>query len=323
MKESWVQNAYRIAVPRPTSICNCPGSMRLATRLLRRMFAGHEAGRRGRAALLDELFGQLALGASTELELETAFRARALQTGFLKTVVPLLNSRARLIADQVGQFVSCGTILDLGCGDSLASGMLADLGTIVLADVMDYRDASQIHREFHLVIDGAPLPFEDGTFDTVLALTLFHHATAPLSLLKEAIRVCRGRIIVIESVFGVRQSAPIQPLPRQRSRLLRQPGFRTYIRLRRKEQLAYCSFVDWFYNRLLHENVNVPYNYNTPAGWRRLFEAHGLRESAFFHLGLDQPIVPEFHTLHVLEVIERRPSRRGGTDVVTERHAAR
>jgi hypothetical protein len=65
-------------------------------------------------------------------------------------------------------------------------------------------------------------------------------------------------------------------------------------------------FFDHFYNRVLHyspnpENkVNVPFNFNTPNGWETLFSNCGLKQETLLHLGLDQPTVPEYHTLHVL-----------------------
>jgi hypothetical protein len=43
----------------------------------------------------------------------------------------------------------------------------------------------------------------------------------------------------------------------------------------------------------------VPYNYLTADGWNRLFEEYGLSVSALVPLGIDQPLAPLFHTLHV------------------------
>lgn len=299
---AFVQNAFDIRVPLPRSIYAFPAALDLAVRMLRRTFRADPGSHRGRAALLDDLTTQIRSGAATERQLESTFGARTAEAGFLKVLTPLLAARAHLIAGQVMPFVETGRILDLGCGDALASGMLGGLGEIVLADVMDYRDRSQRAKEFHVIREGRRLPFASATFDTVLLLTVFHHASDPLRLLREAVRVCRGRLIVIESIFGVSASARFCPLPGRWTKLARQPGVQTFVKLGSNEQLAYCSFVDWFYNRILHADVPVPYHYNTPRRWRNLFRAEGLREVGFFHLGLDQPTVPEFHTLHVLEV---------------------
>jgi hypothetical protein len=45
----------------------------------------------------------------------------------------------------------------------------------------------------------------------------------------------------------------------------------------------------------------VPFNFNTPQGWNALAAKLGLRLAAERSLGVDQPTVPEYHTLHVFE----------------------
>ena len=76
-----------------------------------------------------------------------------------------------------------------------------------------------------------------------------------------------------------------------------------------EQQRKINIFFDHFYNRVLHYSkdaktkVNVPFNFNTPANWETVFAKYGLKQEALVHLGLDQPTVPEYHTLHVLKKV--------------------
>ena len=76
-----------------------------------------------------------------------------------------------------------------------------------------------------------------------------------------------------------------------------------------EQQRKINIFFDHFYNRVLHYSkdaktkVNVPFNFNTPANWEKVFAEFGLKQEGLVHLGLDQPTVPEYHTLHVLKKV--------------------
>ena len=70
-------------------------------------------------------------------------------------------------------------------------------------------------------------------------------------------------------------------------------------------QLAVNVFFDHVHNRCLYYSadpvtkVNVPYNYKGPSGWEQTFAAHALKTEVVVPLGIDQPLAPLFHTLHV------------------------
>ena len=122
-----------------------------------------------------------------------------------------------------------------------------------------------------------------------------------MQVLREAHRVTRpaGRIIVIESVYGVgHQEFPVTHHSRVQQ----------YISLSPEQQRRVNIFFDHFYNRVIHfssdpaQKVNVPFNFNTPERWKQIFERTGLRQEQVVYLGIDQPAVPEYHTLHVLAV---------------------
>ncbi len=53
-----------------------------------------------------------------------------------------------------------------------------------------------------VIYDGGKMPFEDKSFDASILVTMLHHTPDPASILKEAIRVTKKRIIVIEDVYN-------------------------------------------------------------------------------------------------------------------------
>jgi len=219
--------------------------------------------------------------------------------GLVEKIARSLQGRAETIFGQIHNHIVGDCVLDLGCGDGQVGRLIADrLGKRVwLADVMDYhasglaggsgQGGAQAGKETGLadkimcynenkpsfrLFDGRTLPFPDKSMDTTLVLTVFHHADDPLRVLQESMRVTRKRILVIESIY-------LNETDRQVN-----------------------IFQDWFYNRVLHEGVNVPLNFQSPEGWKKTFQRHGLKIVESLDLGIDQPTVPEHHWLYVLDV---------------------
>jgi hypothetical protein len=60
-------------------------------------------------------------------------------------------------------------------------------------------------------------------------------------------------------------------------------------------------FVDWLYNRILNDDIPVPYNFTTPEKWSQVFEDGEMRVANTINLGQDIEIAPELHFLFVLE----------------------
>ena len=146
------------------------------------------------------------------------------------------------------------------------------------------------------------VPFVGNLFENTMVLTVFHHSDDPVHLIKEASRVTKpgGRVIVIESVYGV-SHLPTELGATQCFELS------DYLKLDGEEQRQMNMFFDHFYNRIISKSsnpriqVNVPFNFNTPEGWEKLFkDKGGLEQEKLIHLGLDQASVPEYHTLHIL-----------------------
>lgn len=52
-----------------------------------------------------------------------------------------------------------------------------------------------------VIYDGEHIPFEDKTFDAVLLATVLHHIPDPVRVLKEARRVVKNRLVIIEDLY--------------------------------------------------------------------------------------------------------------------------
>lgn len=180
-----------------------------------------------------------------------------------------LKDRSRILFEQIKPYVAEGSILDIGAGDGRVGAAFQDGGREVrLVDVVDY-NATDLPFKLY---DGVHIPFPDKSFDYSFLIVVLHHCDEPLKVLDEAMRVTRKRIIINESVY------------------LNEANRR------------FNMFFDWFYNRVLHDGVNVPYNFNSPEGWEHLFRELGLQIAASVDIGLDQITVPEYHWMYVLDL---------------------
>lgn len=95
-----------------------------------------------------------------------------------------------------------GTLLDFGCGDlSLSLKIMSQHPRINLTgvDVVDFSPKPQGIR--FVKYDGMTLPFDDRTFDTVIAFHVFHHCDSPEFAYSECLRVAKKRVIFVEPIF--------------------------------------------------------------------------------------------------------------------------
>jgi methionine biosynthesis protein MetW len=97
------------------------------------------------------------------------------------------------------ELIASGTVLDLGCGDGLLLSLLKEKGLRVagldLSDEAVRRCAARgIEARAHS-LEGK-LPYTDGEFDTVVLLDVLEHLYDPASVLAEAARIARQRVIV-------------------------------------------------------------------------------------------------------------------------------
>jgi SAM-dependent methyltransferase len=209
-----------------------------------------------------------------------------------------LNHRASIIYNEIRGFFVGASLLDIGCGNGLVSFLAKNhFREHLLVDVVDYKPPT-VDLPFRLYKEGYSL-LVDKAFDTVFLLTVLHHSTNPLQLLENAWRVTGRRLIVIESVIG------IKVVPQGIKYNLSDADDRA--------QVAYAAFVDWFYNRVLHDGVPVPYNFTSVEEWERTFRENDMPLLQTIHLGQDIDIGPEYHVLFVLEKagsagIQKEPS---------------
>lgn len=211
-----------------------------------------------------------------------------------------LAGRANMIYNQIKPHLIEGSVLDLGCGDGKVGELLsAENRPVHLCDVYRHVNIDNLNLKFTLYNQGDCCPFEDKEFDNVLMITVLHHSDDPVKLIQECRRVAKqgGRVIVIESVYGV-DGTELSGEEKER--------IKNYLGLNEEQQRMTNIFFDHFYNRVFFYNedpktkVNVPFNFNTPSGWKKIFEDNGFMQEKIIHLGIDQPTAPEYHTLHVL-----------------------
>ncbi|RMH56570.1 MAG: class I SAM-dependent methyltransferase [Bacteroidetes bacterium] len=90
-------------------------------------------------------------------------------------------------------------VLDLGAGEGYVGALLHERhgAEVILADVIDLNRTKLPHVRY----DGHLLPFADGAFDATLLVFVLHHAERPDIVIREALRVTRGPVLIWESVY--------------------------------------------------------------------------------------------------------------------------
>jgi SAM-dependent methyltransferase len=149
-------------------------------------------------------------------------------------------------AKAVAPFIVGSRVLDLGAGESYVGAALFSLYGIWVcsADIGAFRRVPGPYVTY----DGIRLPFVDDAFDTTLTLLTLHHCESPERVLDEAVRVTRGRLIVIESVY------------------------------RNRRERLWLDVLDHRLNRYRHQGgMSIPVTFRRPEEWRHVFESRRLR----------------------------------------------
>ena len=199
-----------------------------------------------------------------------------------------IETRSHTIAEEVRPYVRGRSLVDIGCGNGqVAAQVSVGMPEVLLIDVVNYVSPS-LSLPYRAYSEGANLPIEK-VFDTVLLLTVLHHSSDPVFLLEEAWKWTADRLIIIESVVGY-------------DRVSRE--HRDLAGLGSDDQVGYAVFIDWFYNRVLHVAIPVPYNFTDPDRWRQLFAEKGMPLYHTADLGADIDVAPEHHYLFVLQKLD-------------------
>ncbi len=244
---------------------------------------------------------QMAASYSTKEDYEAKVNKLLQSKGVTKErIAKKLSRRADIIYEQIKEHIKSGKVLDLGCGDGKVGEIISQADSeVMLTDIYKHEHIDDTGLSFVEFKQGEKTPLTGNQYDTVLLLTVMHHSDDPLATLKEAKRLSKkgGIVIAIESVYGVNQGQSDEN------------NAELFVQLSSEEQRLANIYFDHFYNRVVHYNsdprkkVNVPFNFNTPEGWNQEAANLGLKEIITRHLGIDQPTVPEYHTLHVYELI--------------------
>jgi len=115
----------------------------------------------------------------------------------------VMERRARRLLEQVGAWLPHeGRVLDLGSGTGHLSALLE---REMQLDVIpaDVSDMHVVGRPPVLIADGL-LPFEKGTFSAALLFFVLAYPNDPAGVLREAARVTRGPIIVVQTLYSGR-----------------------------------------------------------------------------------------------------------------------
>jgi SAM-dependent methyltransferase len=102
-----------------------------------------------------------------------------------------------------------GKLLDVGCGDRqyepVFQPFVESYVGVEYAETFDQTSAAARTAKADFIYDGKTLPFEDGTFDTVLSIQVLEHTPTPGHLIGEMARVMkRGGLLILTAPFCFR-----------------------------------------------------------------------------------------------------------------------
>ncbi len=166
-------------------------------------------------------------------------------------------------------------ILDVGCGDGIIDKYIQEQNKKVKIQGIDVMIQPRVFIEIKKY-DGITIPFKTNSFDTSMAVDVFHHTDDPNILLAELSRVSSQYIIIKDHLKS---------------------GIFSYLKLR---------LMDYVGNH--HKHVHLTYNYMSLKQWKKMFAENGLKIKKFetdlniytgiFHLFFDRK-------LHFIAVLEK------------------
>jgi 2-polyprenyl-3-methyl-5-hydroxy-6-metoxy-1,4-benzoquinol methylase len=173
--------------------------------------------------------------------------------------------------ERIKDYIVGEKILDLGAGNGLLALEIKQQleKEVVLIDIVDYN-----YTDLPLILYDPEdiIPLADKEVDTTILYAVLHHASDPEHLLKEATRVTKKRLVIIEAY------------------------------IEEDEIKMTNSFFDWFYNRVVgDEDINVPLNFLKVGGWEKILRSYGFEMVKNLNIGICEPLVPEHQVLIVAD----------------------
>jgi len=156
--------------------------------------------------------------------------------------------RSSALVDRFERFVEPGeSVLDIGPGGGWISGELQRRRqtTPTLVDVTDF-GLTELPVALY---DGHTLPYDDNAFDLSLLVYTLHHCSEPIRVLREAVRVTRRRLIIIEDTPHSRLS---------------------------KLNLVFWDVLSNAPTLVVPPGMNMPLNFRSRPSWRGVFAELGL-----------------------------------------------
>ena len=154
------------------------------------------------------------------------------------------KKRAVNIASRMKGFIKEGDkLLDIGLGNGFVAKEIKNFYKVYMegVDVVDYNKTDIKNT----IYDGIHLPFKDNSFDCILVLYTLHHCTKQFKVLKEAKRVSKKRIIIMEDVYN------------------------------NNFEKVTTFLHDYISNK--RKGVNCPYYFHNKKEWRSIFNKLGLK----------------------------------------------
>ena len=118
-----------------------------------------------------------------------------------KTPHNVLRYRERVI-EKVSPYFTGKTLFDAGCGDGEDAYLMSKYFSKVTAGDIEKnpRWPEFASKKINFTVSNAEkIKFRNNSFDTVIEKDMLHHASNPVSALKEMVRVAKKRVIVIEA----------------------------------------------------------------------------------------------------------------------------
>jgi ubiquinone/menaquinone biosynthesis C-methylase UbiE len=171
----------------------------------------------------------------------------------LKSYKALSQNRSRHIAEEIAPLLDgCETVLDFGCGNFYTANILHGIKprlSITGIDVVRDQNLSLDSTEGlkFKVYDGQSIPFEENTFDGIVAAAVLHHTPNPEFFLDEFIRVAKpgGKVVIVEEMY-------LNPLDR-----------------------IWISWQDWMLNKM-KKGIPVPLQFRSHRHYLKEFDKRAL-----------------------------------------------